>query len=32
VLGFFSIPEPCATAALVVAGSLLILGSLLRDL
>ena len=32
VLGFFSIPEPYATTALAVAGGLLILGALLRDL
>jgi len=31
-LGFFPIPEPYATTALAVAGGLLILGSLLRDL
>jgi len=31
-LGFFPIPEPYATATLAVAGGLLILGSLLRDL
>ncbi|MDY7075834.1 MAG: hypothetical protein SXV54_02810 [Chloroflexota bacterium] len=32
VLGFFPIPEPYATAALAVAGGLLILGALLRGL
>jgi hypothetical protein len=32
VLGFFSIPEPYATAALAIAGGLLILGALLRGL
>jgi hypothetical protein len=31
-LGFFSIPGPYATAALAIAGGLLILGALLRDL
>jgi len=32
VLGFFPVPEPYAITALVVAGGLLILGALLRDL
>lgn len=32
VLGFLPIPEPYATAALVLAGGLLILGALLRGL
>lgn len=32
VLGFFSIPESYAIAALAIAGGLLILGALLRDL
>jgi hypothetical protein len=32
VLGFFSIPDKYATTALAVAGGLLILGALLRDL
>lgn len=32
VLGLFPIPEPYATTALAIAGGLLILGSLLRDL
>jgi hypothetical protein len=32
VLGIFPIPGPYATAALAVAGGLLILGALLRDL
>jgi len=32
VLDFFPVPEPYATAALAVAGGLLILGALLRDL
>jgi hypothetical protein len=32
VLGFFKIPEKYATIALAVAGGLLILGALLRDL
>ncbi len=32
VLGFFPVPEPYATTALVIAGGLLILGALLRDL
>lgn len=32
VLGFFSIPESYASAALAIAGGLLILGALLRDL
>ncbi|HEY68109.1 MAG: hypothetical protein DRI79_06845 [Chloroflexi bacterium] len=32
VLGFFPIPEPYATAALAIAGGLLILGAFLRDL
>ena len=32
VLGFFSVPEPYATTALAVAGGLLILGALMRDL
>ncbi len=32
VLGFFPVPEPYATAALAVAGGLLILGALLRNL
>jgi len=31
-LGLFSIPEPYATAALAIAGGLLILGALMRDL
>jgi len=31
-LGFFPLPEPYATTALAVAGGLLILGALLRDL
>ena len=32
VVGFFHIPEPYAVTALAIAGGLLILGSLLRDL
>jgi len=32
VLDFFAIPEPYATTALALAGGLLILGALLRDL
>ena len=32
VLGFFTIPEPYAITALAIAGGLLILGALLRDL
>ncbi len=32
VLGFFPIPDPLDTAALAIAGGLLILGALLRDL
>lgn len=32
VLGFFSVPQPYAIAALAVAGGLLILGALLRNL
>jgi hypothetical protein len=32
VLGFFTIPESYAIAALAIAGGLLILGALLRDL
>ena len=32
VLGFFSVPEPYPTYALVIAGGLLILGALVRDL
>ncbi len=32
VLGFFTIPEPYPTTALAVAGGLLILGAVLRDL
>lgn len=32
ILDFFPIPEPYATAALAVAGGLLILGAMLRDL
>jgi len=32
VIGFFSVPEPYATTALAVAGGLLILGALMRDL
>ena len=32
VLGFFSIPDPLDTAALAIAGGLLILGALLRAL
>ena len=32
VLGFFSVPEPYPTYALVSAGGLLILGALVRDL
>lgn len=32
VVGFFNIPEPYAVTALAIAGGLLILGSLLRDL
>ena len=32
VVGFFHIPEPYAVAALAIAGGLLILGALLRDL
>ena len=32
VLGFLPIPEPYSTTALAIAGGLLILGALLRDL